>query len=288
MADEEQPPGSGGLGFSGVVPVVASSVTVAGSILGTLGVSTGVITALLRNTRGPTIGALLFAGVGVVVGVVSALGSPRAVSRATPRPENHRTATAQRPKRWAWLRARWRGALAIASLILFGAGIFWLVYLAAGSLRTTQRPAIVATVSPLDKPVGYATLEATVTASGMTTDERYLVIAEMIADKPDAPTKEIFRAFAGAKSDGTFEYNFKVAFKTESSYPMIGITAHLQKENEAVAGFQKCGLPESATKSNSPGSNATASTVLKPPVPGTTCTVAAVPLTTTTTTTRRH
>jgi hypothetical protein len=276
---------SGGLGFSGVVPVVASSVTLAATILGTLGVSTGVFTALLRNAMGKTIGALLLAGVGVLFGVMSALGNPRTASHVTTRPENHRPTPPQRSGgSLAWLRARWRGALAIGALVLFGAGIFWLVSLAASSLRTTQRPAIAATVSLLDKPAGYATLEATVTASGMSTNQRYLVIAELIPVKQDAPTKELFRTFAGGKSDGTFEYKLKVAFQTESAYPQIGITAHLQRENEAVTGFQKCGLPEAGATSSKPGS----STTVTSPVPGTTCTVTAVPLTMTTTSTQKH
>jgi hypothetical protein len=89
------------------------------------------------------------------------------------------------------------------SLLLFVAGVFRLVSIAADSLKTTQRPAVAATVVPLSSPTGFASLEATVTASGMSIDERYLVQADLIDDPQASPdkqkTKEIFFAYAGPK-----------------------------------------------------------------------------------------
>jgi hypothetical protein len=80
------------------------------------------------------------------------------------------------------------------SLPLSIGGVFWLVYLAADSLKTTQRPAIVATVLPMSSPAGFATLKATVTASGMSTDERCLVQVDLINDPEVPPDRQKMEA----------------------------------------------------------------------------------------------
>src|SRR6266566_9973922 len=56
--------------FQAITTLVASTVTLAGSILGTLGVSAGVITALLRNDTLGTILAILLAAAGVFTHIV--------------------------------------------------------------------------------------------------------------------------------------------------------------------------------------------------------------------------
>lgn len=278
-------------GFSSVVPIVASSVTLAASILGTVGVSAGIITALLRNELWPTILALAIAWLGVLLGVASVLVRRRAASssdrspQTTPpkdaTPTRRKAAAPKRPRRRPGWEVGWRGSFALLSLGLFSFGVFWLVSLAAGSLKSTQRPVIVATVLPLDKPAGFASLEATVTASGMSTDERYFVNV-LLLDRAAGTTKseEIFVAYVGGDSEGKLDYKLKLAFLPRTEYPWGGISAQLQPEGQLPSPAQTCGLPNLPTRPLPlPTTPPTSPTTL---APGTTCTLALVPLPTAT------
>jgi hypothetical protein len=155
-------------------------VTLTGGILPTLGTGSGVMTAPPRNATTLTLIALGLAALGNVCRCRNRVSRTRhwGATQTEAIPSGLRTGVCS---------TREDGVAPsdcyyVVTRIFIG-GVFWLVYLAADSLNTTQRPAIVTTVLPISSPASFATLEATVTASGMSTDKRYLVQVDLITDQ---------------------------------------------------------------------------------------------------------
>src|SRR5215216_4741466 len=101
MAEEADPKGTG---FPSIVTVVATTVTLVGTVLTTLGISTGVITALLRNNKAQTLFALLVTLLGILLGIVSTFITRGASDQTT----------------------QARSIAAIVSLAVFFGGLGWL------------------------------------------------------------------------------------------------------------------------------------------------------------------
>jgi hypothetical protein len=248
MAEETQ----GSSGWESTLTLVGSSVTVVASVLGTVGITVGVITALLRNNPGWTLTAMALVGLGVLLGVAGAVlrrAAPEALHEpATDAQRTQYERDKQSAKRFAVLRR----VAALLSLLLVGFGIGWFVKLAADSLRTTDRPTIAATFTA-GSDTATATLEITVTASGMTTGERYYIRVELFNDeRQDVPPRELFYTFAGPGADGKLEYKLKIAVPYDPVYPLVGITAQRQREGEVPGHVQNCGLPVEPPTSPTP------------------------------------
>jgi hypothetical protein len=232
--------------FNALIAVVAATVTLVGAVLTTVGISAGVITGLLRNDTPLTSLFLVVALVGVLLGVASAFVRPSGRRRRI---------------RWA---GGIRGFLALVGVLLLFLGVVLVVSRASTALKTTSRPSISVTVTPLDKPAGYATLEATVTASGVTTHERYYIHAELLNQQQQAANLPVFTTFVGPGADGTLDYTFKVQFPIDPQHPWIAVTAQLSAEGKNLVTTQNCGLPQNPSSPT-------------PPTAGTTCAVARAP-----------
>jgi hypothetical protein len=260
--------------FSGLIAVVAATVTLTGAVLTTVGISAGVITGLLRNDGWRTAIFLCVALFGVLLGVASAF-----VTSLDP------SLSAESKRHWSGMTG---GILAILGVLVLFVGVGLVVWRASSALKTTSRPSIAVTVIPLDKPAGDATLEATLTASGVTTQERYRISAELLTKGQQEADRPVFTTFVGPGADGNVDYSFKVQFPINLQYPWIAVTAQLSEEGTIPHPTQACGLPEQPhTPSNAPNhsgnSNSHPSISESPspspsPVPsGTTCVIAIAP-----------
>jgi len=203
--------------FSALIAVVAATITLAGAALTTIGISAGVITGLLRNDTLLTSCFLSVALLGVLLGVLSAfIGNPDPSPDPSESSVQHGPAPQRRagPPSSANRRKirRWSGALAIIGVLLLFVGVGLVVWRAATALKTTSRPSIAVTVTPLDKPAGYATLQAKVTASGLTTHERYFIHAELLDKQQHAANLPVFTTFVGPGADGKLDYTFKEGY----------------------------------------------------------------------------
>lgn len=259
-----------------MLATVGSTVTVVVGALGTIGITAGVITALLRNQEGLTILAIALVGVGVLLGVGSALFVERPILTL----------------KWRQREIRWRPRRAsIASIASVGIGVSILVLLAANSLKTTNRPVITTTVTSGNE--GTFVLDTSVTAAGMTTDERYYIKVEQFnSADPRVGGPMLFYTYAGAGADGKLDYRFKLIVPYNPAFPSLGISAQLQHEGDPPGETQNCGLllpnaPPSTTSaapaptsrpptptSRPPTPTVTTTTTPRPTVPeGTTCAV---------------
>lgn len=268
MSDDQSPPRSEN---KPTLATVGSTVTVVAGALGTVGITAGVITALLRNERALTIFAIVLVGVGVLAGVGAALF----VERPLPGPQ-----ALVEGRKW---RPEWG---AVSSIALVSVGVFILVLLTASSLRTTNRPTITASVTRVDGNTSI--LEATVSAVGMTTDERYYIKVELFDPSDTEKVEPLFYTYAGANSDGKLDYKLKLTIPHRAAYPTLGVSAQLQTEGGPATNAQNCGLPvptitpsASSAPSTAPSSPPTGLTsgstiplsVTSPPGPGITCAV---------------
>lgn len=134
--------------------------------------------------------------------------------------------------------------MALAGVLLLFLGVALVASRAATALKTTSRPSIAVTVTPLDKPAGYATLQAKVTASGLTTHERYYIHAELLNQQQQVAQRPVFTTFVGPGVDGKLDYTFKVQFPIDPRNPWIAVTAQLSPEGTALHPAQNCGLPD--------------------------------------------
>jgi hypothetical protein len=154
-----------------------------------------------------------------------------------------------------------RAVLVVGALVLFGSAILGLVVLAASASRSTARPAIAASVVPLEKPAGFVSLTSTVTAAGLSGDDRYEVVVMLPAQSKSGKTVELFRTFAGPSADGTLDYKFTVAFHGEPGHPLVVVTARLSGGRLAT-NPPMCSMDQTHT----------------PPPFGSTCVLVTVPL----------
>src|SRR6266496_4958087 len=145
-------------------------------------------------------------------------------------------------RRLTW-RGGTRGVLSIVGVLLLFLGAGAVVFRASYALSTVARPSISANVTTLDKPAGWAMLEAHVTATGMTTRQRFLVQAELLTRDQTADGSIVFRSFVGPGGDGKLDYTFKTPFPLQEAHPLIGVTAQLSPEGVDLSGKQACGLP---------------------------------------------
>jgi hypothetical protein len=167
---------------------------------------------------------------------------------------------------FAWHKGRvWqvRAVLVVGALVLFGSAILGLVVLAATASRSSARPAIAATIEPLEKPTGFVSLSGTVTAAGLSADDRYEIIVTLLDERVQASNAgELFHTFAGPAADGSLDYKFKVTFPGQSALPWIAVTARLS------GGRLSTKNPLSSCSANGAGT---------PPPFGTTCVLLKIP-----------
>jgi hypothetical protein len=224
-------------GFNTLIGTVSAIITLLGAILAAVGITAGIITALLRNDTSLTLAFLGLALAGILLGLLSAFIGAR--SSAV------------------------RGAMAMGGVALLFIGTGLVIWRATDILKTASRPSIAITVTPLDEPVGWASLQATVSASGITTRQRYFIHAELL-DRQQKPTNEpVFTSFVGPSTDGALDYTFTAQFPLDKNNPWIAVTAELDQEGSPTYGTQQtCGLPVDE----------------RPPPIGTTCTIAKAPI----------
>jgi hypothetical protein len=179
--------------------VLGGLLTALVAVLTAIGVSAGVFTALLRSQQW-TIWVLLIVLGGVVLGVFAAV-----------------------------IRHRRKGVVVVGSVLLTFVGIGWLLLLASNSLGTTNRPIVTMSVTAPDRAGGPATLDLTMTASGLKPSDRY-EIRVLLLDKESDP-ELIFTTFAGGSADGKIDYKLHLPFQPRTSRPWLAATALLESES---------------------------------------------------------
>jgi hypothetical protein len=138
----------------------------------------------------------------------------------------------------------------LASLGVFGVSVLCVVVLAAGETRTAARPAVSVTLdfkpatasaattattsgsAPAARPDSFV-LHVTVTSSGMTSDERYLVAVDRV-DRPNNAThvNEVYRTYVGPDAAGAVQYAFSIPLARDTLAPWLGVSATLQRADE--------------------------------------------------------
>jgi hypothetical protein len=175
--------------------LVGSSVTVVTGVLGTVGITAGIITVLLRNSS-----VVSFTRCCWLLRVWSR-GFVAAVSRSSS--------------------IRRRGLAGGVSVVLVILGIGDFVRLTADALRTVERPTIAASISP-GTSSGTANLEVTVSANGMKMDERYFIRVETLNySQQGTPGREVFFTYAGPGADGKLEYKTRLLVAYDPSYSWV-------------------------------------------------------------------
>jgi hypothetical protein len=271
-------------GYGQLVNIVAGSVAVAAGVLGVFGVTAGVATALLRNVTEATLTATVMAGAAVLVGMVSAFvprertfaGHSRMLSLglivttallvvmwANIGSSFVNNASTSVPNSAGWIaflggialtaiplaivvgrHPNWPvgPVLTVGALYVFGVAVLGLVVLAATVLRTTARPTI--TTSTRAAGDSSTSLTATVSATGLSTEERYEIVAELL-DRDVDPTNVAtrFRTYAGPDALGSLRYTFTIEIPRAAGATWVSVSAQLHQEGSTEPpAADKCGL----------------------------------------------
>jgi hypothetical protein len=141
----------------------------------------------------------------------------------------------------------------LTSLAVFGVSVLCVVVLAASETRAASRPAVSVTLdfkpatanaattaaasaaTPVaSSPRGSFVLHVTVESLGMTSDERYLVAVDRV-DRPINATRvsEVYRTYVGPDAAGNVQYTFSIPIAVDQVVPWLGVSATLQRADEA-------------------------------------------------------
>jgi hypothetical protein len=271
------------------IPVLAfatfgATVTILTGVLGAVGISSGLLLGLLRNNTGLILIVWTIVILGVILGIASGVVAKATDSVRRVQPgvrDNQQSAQSLAPKSH------------LASLILSGisvilvfGGMMVLLNASAKALTTTNRPTISLNALP-SASGGTAEVNATVTAAGLTTDERYYIEVWLFNRAPER-TRKIFYTYAGASAEGALSYALKVSVPYDPEMHQLAITAQLQSEHDVFFVPDTCGLPKarplisptvtpsSAVAPSMPSPSIAASATqaaIRPPAAGTTCAV---------------
>ncbi len=203
---------------TGLLSAVSTAVTLTAAVAGSIGVSAGVLTTLLRNHPVQTGVALLLATAGAATALIAAITQPEQsrtkVSLVQPRTNEE------------------RGAWAILGALVFVAAICWLGYLYVGSLRTTERPIVTASYSGAATDKGPATLKLEAKANGLNRGERFFIRVDALSEDFKSIDK-VFYSWVGPNSEGTLAYSVEVPIGTlNSKAAWLGASARLEDEDQ--------------------------------------------------------
>lgn len=246
---------------SKIITLLASAVTVAGSVLGTVGISAGLVTSLLRNKQVETTVLLTLAGLAILVGVAAAASRPSAWPG---------TGGTRKIGGLALTRTR----TAVAAALVFGLSTLLLLILTTTVLRTNSRPVLSTTLVALDKPAGHMSYKVGASASGVSLDERYLIRVQLLGWDLRV-LRTIYYSYVGPSADGTLGFQAELFLPPLSTdYFWVASSVQLQSEVRENDLANLCGVPPDALRT---GGSATPTT--RAPSRDATCSVASLPRT---------